>query len=86
MSWLPKREKIDSEQASEYTPADRPLASIRIGEYRPSPTGRATEGSGYRCAKLPKAGAIVVQVDRAVIDFLRVAGREFLCVVKAQDG
>ena len=32
MRWLPKRDKLDPVQASEYPPAVRPLASIRRGE------------------------------------------------------
>ena len=33
MSWLPKRDKLDLVQASEYPPAVGPLASIRRGEF-----------------------------------------------------
>ena len=32
MSWLPKRDKLDPVQESEYPPAVRPLTSIRRGE------------------------------------------------------
>lgn len=49
---------------------------IRRGEYRPSPTGRAAEGSGYRCAELPKAGGGAKAA--------RVVRSSFLCRFQAR--